>query len=118
MLTIDERAYGPDHHEVALDLSNLALLLGATNRLVEAEAAFERALEVQEARLGRENKLVACTLSSLALLLQRTGRAHLAEPMMRRALAINEKRLRHHAPRDRNWLEQPGHVAREPGSQD
>jgi len=84
---IDEQAHGTNHHEVALDLFNLALLLSATNRLAEAEATFERALAIQEATLGPEHQPVGHTLSNLALLLQRTGRAHLAEAMMRRALA-------------------------------
>ncbi|MBB5060444.1 hypothetical protein HDF16_005180 [Granulicella aggregans] len=69
VLAIDERAYGTDHHEVALDLFNLPLLLRATNRLTGAEAAFERALAIQERSLGPENQLVGRTLSALALLL-------------------------------------------------
>ena len=36
-LAIDEQSYGPNHPEVATDLNNLAQLLDATNRLVEAE---------------------------------------------------------------------------------
>jgi hypothetical protein len=45
-LTIDERSYGPDHTEVAIVLNNLAGLLRATNRLVEAELFFHRAVRV------------------------------------------------------------------------
>ena len=33
-LAIDEKSCGPDHPEVARDLNNLAVLLGATNRHV------------------------------------------------------------------------------------
>ena len=36
-VAIDERCYGPDHPEIAIDLNNLAQLLQATNRLAEAE---------------------------------------------------------------------------------
>jgi hypothetical protein len=39
-----EFAAGPDHPDVAIDLSNLAELLAATNRLSEAEPLLRRAL--------------------------------------------------------------------------
>ena len=45
-LAIAEDAYGPDHPAVARDLSNLAVLLYATNRLSEAEPLLRRALAI------------------------------------------------------------------------
>ena len=47
-LAIDERAYGPDHPNVAIGLNNLAQLLQATNRLSEAEPLMRRALAIDE----------------------------------------------------------------------
>ena len=45
-LTIDEASYGEDHSKVARDLNNLAQLLRATNRLVEAEPLSRRMVEI------------------------------------------------------------------------
>ena len=41
-LAIDEKSYGPEHPDVAIDLNNLAQLLQATNRLAEAEPLMRR----------------------------------------------------------------------------
>jgi hypothetical protein len=43
-LGIDEKSFGADHPNVAIDLNNLAQLLQATNRLGEAELLMRRAL--------------------------------------------------------------------------
>ena len=43
-LAIAEASYGPDHPKVVRDLTNLATLLRATNRLAEAEPLMRRAL--------------------------------------------------------------------------
>jgi len=92
-LEIDEKAYGPEHPDVATDLNNLALLLKNTNRLSEAEPLMRRALHIDEKALGPEHPDVAIDLNNLALLLQDTNRLSEAEPLMRRALEIREKAL-------------------------
>jgi hypothetical protein len=43
-LAIDEKSYGPEHPNVAIDLNNLAQLLKDTNRLEEAEPLMRRHL--------------------------------------------------------------------------
>jgi tetratricopeptide (TPR) repeat protein len=90
-LGIDEKAYGPDHPEVATDLNNLAQLLQATNRLAEAEPLIRRALGIDETAYGPDHPKVAIRLNNLALLLQDTNRLAEAEPLIRRALGIDEK---------------------------
>jgi Tetratricopeptide repeat len=45
-LAIDEKSFGPDHPDVAVDLGNLAGLLRATNRLAEAEPLMRRAVAI------------------------------------------------------------------------
>jgi hypothetical protein len=45
-LAIDEKSYGPEHPDVAIDLNNLAALYQALNRLVEAEPLMRRHLEI------------------------------------------------------------------------
>jgi tetratricopeptide (TPR) repeat protein len=90
-LAIVEKCLGPDHPEVATDLSNLAHLLKATNRLVEAEPLIRRALAIDENSFGSDHPEVATDLNNLAQLLKATNRLVEAEPLMRRALAIGEK---------------------------
>ena len=90
-LAIDEKAFGPDHPNVAIGLSNLAVLLQATNRLAEAEPMFRRALAIDEKAFGPDHPEVATDLNNLAELLRATNRLAEAEPMYRRALAIDEK---------------------------
>ena len=92
-LEIDERSYGPDHPDVAIDLNNLAQLLKATNRLADAEPLMRRALEIDENSYGPDHPDVAIDLNNLAQLLQDTNRLADAEPLMRRALAIDENAL-------------------------
>jgi tetratricopeptide (TPR) repeat protein len=89
-LALDEACFGPDHPNVANQLTNLACLLQDTNRLREAEPLMRRALAINEACFGPEHPNVAICLNNLANLLQATNRLEEAEPLMRRALAINE----------------------------
>src|SRR6185312_4735414 len=88
---IDERAFGAEHPNVAINLNNLAQLLKATNRLNEAEPLMRRALGIDEKAFGAEHPNVARDLNNLALLLRATNRLNEAEPLMRRALEIDEK---------------------------
>jgi len=90
-LAIKERSYGPDHHEVATALNNLAELLRATNRLAEAEPLYRRALAINERSYGPDHPNVATDLNNLAVLLEATNRLTEAEPLFRRALATNER---------------------------
>ena len=46
VLKIDEKSYGPEHPEVAIDLNNLAQLYQDTNRLAEAEPRLRRAVVI------------------------------------------------------------------------
>jgi hypothetical protein len=54
-LAINERSYGPNHPDVAIDLSNLAMLLQATNRLGAAGPLYRRALVIFDASLGPDH---------------------------------------------------------------
>ncbi len=73
---------------VALVLNNLAHLLQATNRLVEAEPLMRRALAIDEASYGAAHPNVAITLCNLAQLLKATNRLREAEPLMRPPVVI------------------------------
>jgi tetratricopeptide (TPR) repeat protein len=87
-LAIDEKSFGPDHPDVAVDLGNLAGLLRATDRLAEAEPLYRRALAIDEKSFGPDHPEVATVLYNLAGLLRATNRLAEAEPLMRRAVAI------------------------------
>ena len=73
-LAVHEASYGKDHPDVAIDLSNLAQLLMATNRLSEAEPLMRRALAMGEASYGEDHPDIAIRLNNLAALLQATNR--------------------------------------------
>jgi hypothetical protein len=73
---------------VATALNNLAGLLRATNRLVEAEPLFRRALAIDEQSYGLDHPTVATHLNDLALLLRATNRLGEAEPLYRRSVQI------------------------------
>ena len=87
-LRIDEESYGQDHPRVALDLNNLAGLLQATDRLVDAETMMRRSLQIDEASYGKDHPAVARNLNNLAGLLRVTNRLAEAEPLMHRSLRI------------------------------
>jgi hypothetical protein len=90
-LQIDEEGFGKNHPIVAGDLSDLAQLLQATNRLEEAEPLMRRALQIGEQSFPENHPDVARDLNNLAHLLKETNRLSEAEPLMRRALQIDEQ---------------------------
>ena len=54
-LQIDEKAFGPDHPEVAIDVNNLGGVLRALGDLPGAKQAYERALGILRKFLGDEH---------------------------------------------------------------
>jgi len=77
-LEIHKKSYGPEHPSVAIDLSNLALLLQDTNRPAEAEPLMRQALAIDQKSFGANDPKVAIRLNNLAQLLVATNR--LSEP--------------------------------------
>jgi CHAT domain-containing protein len=88
-----EKAYGPDHRDVAASLNNLALLYGSQGRDAEAEPLYKRSIAILEKLDGLDSPEVAPQLNNLAALYQRQERYADAEPLFRRSLAIREKSL-------------------------
>ena len=88
-IEVQERLWGVDTLAVATLVNNLALLLRAANRLVEAEELFRRAVAIQET-IGNNHPDLATALNNLADLLRDTNRLHEAESLVRKALAIDE----------------------------
>jgi tetratricopeptide (TPR) repeat protein len=88
-LEIDQRLFDSKHHEIAIDLLNLAMLLKDTGRPEEAEARMRQALDIFRTALGERHPLVARPLNGLALLLMEHGKWDEAEALIREALAID-----------------------------
>jgi Tetratricopeptide repeat len=65
-LVIDETSSGPDRPNVANSLNSLAVLLGATNQLAEAEPLYRRALAICEASLGPDHPNTVTVRGNLA----------------------------------------------------
>ncbi|GEM_PF-450391 len=90
-LEIAEKMYGPNHHNVATALNNLAQVFLNTNRLKDAEPLMRRALLIAEKSYGPDHPDVAICLNHLVSILRAMDRLAEAEPLMRRALAIAER---------------------------
>jgi CHAT domain-containing protein len=88
-----EKAYGPDHRDVAAALNNLAMLYGSQGRDAEAEPLYRRSIAILEKLHGLDSSEVAPQLNNLAALYQRQERYADAEPLFKRSLAIREKSL-------------------------
>jgi tetratricopeptide (TPR) repeat protein len=90
-VAIEEKSFGPDHHNIARNLNNLGQLLLATNRVAEAEPLIRRALAIDEKSFEPDHPNIARNLANLGQLLLATNRLTEAEPLYRRALTISEK---------------------------
>ncbi len=90
-MAIREKAYGPDHPDVATSLNNLAGLYRTQARYAEAEPLYQRSLAIFEKALGPGHPDVATSLENYAALLGNTGRSEGAAKMEARAKAIRAK---------------------------
>ena len=88
-----EAALGPDHPDVALALSNLAVQNYEMQRYQEAEPLMKRALAIFEKTLPANHPMIAASLGSLAEIYSELHRPAEAEPLYSQALAMREKAL-------------------------
>jgi tetratricopeptide (TPR) repeat protein/CHAT domain-containing protein len=94
VLALREKALGPDHHDVAQSLSDLARLYFVQSRFAEAEPLFKRSIGIYEKALGPDHPDVAQSLTDLARLYYfQRDRYPESEPLYKRAIAIYEKAL-------------------------
>ncbi len=82
--------YGPDDHEVAVTLNNLAAIQQRRAEQAEAEALYGRAAATKERTFGRDHPELATTLNNLATVLRAQNRLAEAQALYRRCLAIWE----------------------------
>ena len=90
---ISEKAFGPEHKNVAGALNNLALFYDSLGRGAEAKPLYERGLAIYEKTLGPEDDRVAITLNNLAMLYSSMSKYTEAELLYQRSLEIYEKTL-------------------------
>jgi len=90
-LAIGEKAFGPDHPDVATCVNNLGLVLTDLGDLDGAREAYQRALAIDEKVSGPDHPSVAIDVNNLGLLLQDLGDLDGARKAYQRALAIDEK---------------------------
>ena len=80
--------HGKDHPAVAEVLSDYGLLLSFQDKFDEADAALQRALDIQIRGLGEKALRVSVTYTSLAMLEEARGNAAAARRYAERALKI------------------------------
>ena len=80
--------HGKDHSAVAEVLSDFGLLLSFEGKYDEADAALQRALDIQTRRLGKSALRVSVTYTALAMLEEARDNAGLARDYAERALKI------------------------------
>ena len=90
-VAIEERVYGPDHHEVASTLGNLGSVQLTLGRFEDALATLGRALAIEEHVYGPDHHEVASTLGNLGSVQRELGRFEDALATQGRALAIKER---------------------------
>jgi len=83
----------PDDRWTPTLLNNLGTLQFSAHQYKEAQASWERVLEIQERRLGPEHPQVAMCLNNLGNVFSETGAYADAKRMYARSLAIKEKAL-------------------------
>lgn len=86
-----EKAFGPDHPEIANTLNGLAKLYITLERYNEAEQLLKRALAIREKMLDPGHPDVAATLNDYGVLYANQKKYPEAEPFYKQALAMREK---------------------------
>src|SRR5205085_2129466 len=90
-LAIQERAQGPDHPDVAIVASNLAIALFELGRLDEAVVLFERSLAIRERVFGRDHEQTAYAMHNLGVVDGARGRPEAAIARLEPALRVRER---------------------------
>lgn len=92
-LALQERAFGPDHLNVARSLDALANLYLKQGRYVDAEPLMKRSLEIRERALGPNHPDTAELRLALALFHANAGQNENALLVLNQSLAFKEKTL-------------------------
>ncbi len=93
LLSIDEKAIGPENPNTASTLMDLATLYKLLGNYSKAEPLYLRSLSIKEKTLGPEHSGTGSLVDSLASLYAIQGKYSKAEPLFLRSLSIKEKTL-------------------------
>lgn len=93
LVALTEKVVGPEHVQVAAELTFLAGLHKQLAQYPQAKALYERALRIREKALPPDHPKLAISLDNLSMVLRLMGDAKAAKPLAERALAIFEKAL-------------------------
>ena len=91
-LAIGEKAFGPDHPDVARSLNNLAAALPRPRSLCRCRAAVQAVADDTRKSLGPDHPDVAISLNNLADLYRAQGRYADALPIVQRTISQNSAR--------------------------
>ncbi|MDX6750010.1 tetratricopeptide repeat protein [Geminicoccaceae bacterium 1502E] len=92
-----EASWGQNDPRLAAELNNLGEAYRRAGRAEEAEAAFRRAVAIDQ-QAQPESPALATSLNNLALVLRGRGRLEEAETLYRRSLELLERQLGPHHP--------------------
>lgn len=92
LLSIKEKAMGPDHSDLVKSLNNLAGLYKTQGQYALAEPLYKRLLAIREQTLGPDHSDLVTSLNDLADLYVAQGQYIQAEPLYKRSLVIREKK--------------------------
>ena len=76
-----KNAYGPNHHEYATAMNNVATLYQALGRYTQAEPLLLEASKIQQRTLGNDHPHTVASLSNLATVYQAMGNTDAAAAM-------------------------------------
>lgn len=91
VLTLREKALGPDHPIVSIPLNFLATSYRIKGDYVKAEPLLQRALSIREKALGPDHPQVIASISNFASLYRDMGNYAKAESLVQRVLSFWEK---------------------------
>ncbi|MFZ1415997.1 MAG: tetratricopeptide repeat protein, partial [Defluviicoccus sp.] len=114
-LAIAEKAFGPDHPNVAACVNNLGGVLQQEGDLAGAKAAYMRARSIDEKAFGPDHPNVATHVNNLGDMLREEGDLAGARAAFERALAIDEKAFGPDHPNVATHVNNLGDVLREEG---
>ena len=92
-LTLREKLLGTGDPDVAVTLSDLAVLYQSEGLPAKSEPLFQRSLQISERILGYQHPRLAKVLNNLGVLYASELQFTRAEAAFRRALSIDEKAL-------------------------
>lgn len=92
-IAIMEKAFGPDHLELATPLNNLAVCYKYLARFLDAGPLYQRALAITERALGQDDVGVATIYHNLGGLEHAAGNFLRGEPFARKSVRIRTRAL-------------------------